>query len=307
MGAFAELVGCRLPLQLAGMTRVSNAPLAAAVSNAGGLGMLGIGRLPASSLAIMLDEVVGLTTAPVGATFIVEFADPEAVALAAERLGIVEYFWGEPTAALLPKGAICGWQVGSVDEARAAEAAGCHYVIAQGLEAGGHVRSLTPRRQLVPAVRAAVGIPVVAAGGIGSAHEVRHALEAGADAVRIGTRFVAAEESEAHPFYVDALIGAAPEDAVLTDLFDVGWPEAPVRVVSSCIAAAVATTDEIVGTITMPGGVTADLKRRGTTPPTVTTTGRVDAMPLYAGRSVGAVTRRQPAAEIVAELTSELA
>ncbi|MFM2070429.1 MAG: hypothetical protein RLZZ623_692 [Actinomycetota bacterium] len=302
MTAFTELVGCRLPLQLAGMTRVAGPPLAAAVSEAGGLGMLGIGRTPRAALQIYLDELLPLTSAPVGCTFIVRYLDRGALELAAERLGIVELFYEWPDADLVPANAICGWQIGSVDEARAAVDAGCQYVVAQGIEAGGHVRGSVPLMRLLDGVRAAVGVPVVAAGGLGSRADVDRALTAGADAVRIGTRFVAALESQAHPEYVERLISARSEDSILTDLFEVGWPDAPHRVLASAIIAALSDGPDPAGQISAADGSVSVLPRRGATPPSVTTTGDIGAMALYAGRSVGAVRARQTAAEIVAEL-----
>ncbi len=197
-----------------------------------------------------------------------------------------------------------GWQVGTVDEAKAAVDVGCQYVIAQSVEAGGHVRGSLPREELLPAVRAAVGVPVVAAGGIGTAADLRAVLELGADAVRVGTRFLAAAEADTHPAYVEALIAAGPDDTVLTDTFSYGWPDAPHRVLASAVAAAQSDGPDPVGTMVLPDGSTADLPRRGTTPPTVATTGQIGAMPLYAGLGVGAVTTRQSAAAIIAELVA---
>ena len=97
-------------------------------------------------------------------------------------------------------GAVCGWQVESAEEARAAEAAGCDVVIAKGWESGGRKRIEGPALlPLLDAVLAAVAVPVVAAGGIATARGVAAALAAGADGVRVGTRFIAAAESDAHP------------------------------------------------------------------------------------------------------------
>jgi nitronate monooxygenase len=300
--AFTELVGCQLPLQLAGMSRVAGPSLAAAVSNAGGLGMIGVGHVRRSALGIMLGELAVLTSRPVGCTFIVPFADRDAVSLAAERLGIVEFFYDWPDASLLPPRAICGWQVGSVDEARAAQDAGCHYVVAQGIEAGGHVRGSTPLARVLDQVIAAVSIPVVAAGGIGTRTDVDTAFAAGAHAVRIGTRFVAAHESSAHPHYVDRLIGAASEDSILTDVFGVGWPDAPHRVLRSALVAALGEGPDPAGRFCDSEDTVIALPRRSATPPSITTTGDIAAMALYAGRSVGAVHSRQSAAEVIAEL-----
>jgi NAD(P)H-dependent flavin oxidoreductase YrpB (nitropropane dioxygenase family) len=286
------------------MSRVATPALAAAVSEAGGLGMLAVGR-QSTMARRQLDEVEALTRRPVGASFIVRFLDRDVLELTADRLGIVELFWGWPEAELVPSGAIVGWQVGSVDEAKAAVDAGCRYVVAQSMEAGGHVRGHQRREELLPLVRDAIAVPIVAAGGIGTAADVKAALALGADAVRIGTRFVAAIEADTHACYADALIAAGPDDTVITDVFDDGWPDAPHRVLATCEAAALAPGPDPVATMVLGDGSTIDVPRRSTTPPTTTTTGDLAAMALYAGLGVGAVTDRQPAATIVAELMRE--
>ena len=268
--------------------------------------MLGIGRQSPATVAAYLDELATLTRAPVGCTFIAPFATDEVVEMVAARLPIVEFFYAWPDAARLPLGPVCGWQVGSVDEARAAVDAGCHYVIAQGVEAGGHVRGTVPLARLVGEIRNSVDVLIVAAGGIGSATDVRAAFALGADAVRVGTRFVATVESNAHPAYVNALVAANADDTVLTEAFGVGWPDAPHRVLASAVAAAEATEHDVVGEAHRPDGTTAPMPRFGASLPTRDTTGDIAAMALYAGTSVGAVDRRQPAAEVVAELMSEL-
>lgn len=304
MNRFTALVGCKLPLQQAGMSGTATATLAAAVSNAGGLGMIGIGRQTNTAVERMLDEVDALTTAPVGCTCIAHFVRPEVVALVVARSPIVEFFYEWPDPSRVPAGVICGWQVGSVDEARAAVDAGCRYVIAQGVEAGGHVRGHVPLAELLPAVREAVDVPVVAAGGIADVAAVRTAIALGADAVRVGTRFVATRESWAHPDYIDALVAASSDDSVLTEAFGVGWPDAPHRVLQSSIDAASAAADDTVGETIPAGGNPVPMVRFGVSAPTRDTTGDIGAMALYAGRSVGAVDRVMSAAEVVAELAA---
>jgi NAD(P)H-dependent flavin oxidoreductase YrpB (nitropropane dioxygenase family) len=264
--------------------------------------MVATTRQSPEAAARTLDELAALTTRPVGASFIAPFADPATIEYVATRVPVVELFWGWPDAAFVPGGAVTGWQVGSVDEARAAVDAGCRFVVAQGVEAGGHVRGTVPLLDLLPAVRDAVDVPLVAAGGIGTAAAVRAAMGRGADAVRVGTRFVVAEEADAHSVYADALIAAAPEDTILTGTFSVGWPDAPHRVLASADAAARADGPDPVGVMTLADGRQAELPRRGTTCPTTGTTGQIEAMALYAGTSVGAVTGRMPAAAIVGEL-----
>jgi nitronate monooxygenase len=284
------------------MSRIAGPSLAAAVSNAGGLGMLGFGRVSAASMALTLRDVAQLTSRPVGATFIHRFIDRDLYAVAAQELGRIEVFYGWPDASLVPDDCIVGWQVGSVDEARAAVDVGCRYVIAQGIEAGGHVRGAVPLMELLDGVRAAVDVPIVAAGGLGNRADVQRVMGAGADAVRIGTRFVAAHESSAHGDYIDRLIGADAADSVLTDAFEVGWPDAPHRVLASSLAEALTRHPTPLGAIRNPDGSETPLPHRSATPPTQDTVGDISAMALYAGRSVGAVTKRQSAADIVAEL-----
>jgi nitronate monooxygenase len=299
---FTDLVGCRHPIQLAAMSRTVSPALAAGVSNLGGLGMLAIGRPTRADAEATLDEVLALTSLPVGAGFIVEFLDRAILADVAARVPIIEHFWGWPDASIVPHGVITGWQVGSVDEAKAAVDAGCQYVVAQGVEAGGHVRGTTPLRQLLHDVLAAVDIPVVAAGGIGTAADVREMLTAGADAVRVGTRFAATVESDLHDRYVERLCRATAADTVLTEAFGVGWPHAPHRVLASALQAALAAPDGTIATMTLRDGSTVDLPRFSPTPPSRSTTGAIEAMALYAGRSVGAVTSRAFLADVMAEL-----
>ncbi len=302
---FTELVGSRLPIQQAGMSGTATSTLAAAVSNAGGLGMIGVGRQSIAVVQRDLDEVAALTVAPAGCTCIAHFVAPEVVELVASRLPIIEFFYEWPEASRIPTDVICGWQVGSVDEAKAAVDAGCRYVIAQGMEAGGHVRGHVALAELLPAVRAAVDVPVVAAGGIGTAEAVRAALALGADAVRVGTRFVATIESYAHPAYIDALVDADADDSVLTEAFGVGWPDAPHRVLRSALDAA-AAAPEGVGETVLADGRSVPMPRFGVSSPTRDTTGDIGAMALYAGTSVGAVRRVMSAAEVVVELAHGL-
>ena len=144
-------------------------------------------------------------------------------------------------------------------------------------------------------------MPVVAAGGIGTAERVHELLAVGASAVRVGTRFVAAEESDAHPAYVASLIRASRHDTVLTGAFANGWPDAPHRVLSSAVTAAERFVGRTVATLGE-----RQLPAFAPVPPTRQARGEVEAMAMYAGESVDAVTATQPAAEIVAELTAVL-
>ncbi len=319
---FTELVGCAIPIQQAGMGAAAPPALAAAVSEAGALGMLGTARpgLTAITLADLLEQVRSLTDKPFGVNFLVAPVflngtstrpplDLKCIEIAARAAKVVEFFYGEPERRLVEMvhagGALACWQIGSREEAIAAARAGCDFVIAQGVEAGGHVRGTIPALTLLSEVIRAVDVPVLAAGGIGTGRAMAAALAAGADGVRVGTRFVAATEASVHPEYVSALIAAERQDTAYTEAFSVGWPDAPHRVLRSCIAAAEAFQGDVVGERTGLDGTRVPIVRFQVGVPDQTTTGAIGAMPLWAGESVGAVKRVQPAAEIVQELVEE--
>ena len=295
---FTDLVGCVLPLQLAGMGGIgTDAALPVAVTRAGGLGMVGGAGLPPAQLSGLLDQLAGAF----GVNFLVPFVDPAAVEVAAHGARVVEFFYGDPDRGLVELthsgGALCSWQVGSRAEALAAVECGCDLVVVQGIEAGGHVRGTQPLAQVLAETVAAVAVPVLAAGGIGTAGDVRAAMAAGAAGVRVGTRFLAARESIAHPQYVEALIAAGSADTVVTEVFDYGWPGAPHRVLRAAVAALADTDDEFVGTTNG-----SQVHRADTSPPITSFRGNIAAMAMYAGTSVAAVRERATVADIVSEL-----
>lgn len=320
---FTELVGCALPIQQAGMGSASPPGLVAAVSNAGGLGMLGTARfgVTVDTLPPLLNAVSDLTDQPFGVNFIVSPLhlnggpnrpplDRQLIQIAARSAKVVEFFYGDPDATLVnlvhAEGALVSWQVGSRVEALAAEQAGCDFIVAQGIEAGGHVRGTTGTFTLLDEVLDAVSLPVLAAGGIGTRRAVIAALATGADGVRVGTRFVATPEAGAHPDYVNALIAAGAEDTIHTEAFHIGWPNAPHRVLRSCITAAEAMTTDVVAVSRRLDGTEAPILRFATGVADSSTVGTIGAMSLWAGISVEDVTRVQTAAEVVYELAGEL-
>ncbi len=301
---FTELVGCSAPIQQAGMGGVATPELAGAVAEAGGLGMVGAVMVPPQALAAAL-AALPQSDGAVGVNFLMPFLDRDCVDVAAASARVVEFFYADPDARLVEAvhegGALAAWQVGSEREARQAQEAGCDLIVAQGREAGGHVRGDSPLLPLLDRVLDAVEVPVVAGGGLGTPRAVAAVLAAGADAARIGTRFVAAAEADAHPTYVKALIDADPADTVLTEAFSVMWPNAPHRVLRSCVEAAEAFDGEMVGEAALAGQI-LPIPRLSVPTPTRGTTGAIEAMALYAGQSVGAVTGVERAGDIVREL-----
>jgi NAD(P)H-dependent flavin oxidoreductase YrpB (nitropropane dioxygenase family) len=305
----SDLLGCELPIQLAPMGSVSVTPaLPLAVAGAGGHAVYPALALPPRALAPAIDALAEGTRA-FGVNFLVPMMQRESVELAAERAPYVDFFLGEPDPALVALvregGGVCGWQVETAEEARAAEAAGCDVVVAKGWESGGRKRLEGPTLlALLDAVLDAVSIPVVAAGGIATARGVAAALAAGADGVRVGTRFIAATESDAHPAWQRAIVEARADDAVVSHAFNAGMPvPGPHRVLRRSIEAAEALGDDEAGVVRM-GGAEIPVARFAPMPPTRESTGAIEAMPFYAGQSAGAVTAIRPAAEIMRELTA---
>jgi nitronate monooxygenase len=210
------------PIVQAGMGAAARHELAAAVSEAGGLGTIGGARAP---IAEELAAARRLTGRPIAVNLVLPLLRRNDAKAAADA-DVIVTFWGEPR-----RLAAGTWvhQCGSVAEARAAELAGADAVIAQGVEAGGHVRGTTPVLELVERVRAAVAVPVLAAGGIVDRSGVSEALAAGAVAAVAGTRFLLSDESRAHPDYKRRCLEA--DSTVLTELFGLGWADAPHRVI----------------------------------------------------------------------------
>jgi nitronate monooxygenase len=306
--AFTRLVGCRVPLQQAAMGRIAGPALAAAVAGAGGLGML-----PQHARGPARERLDRLAASACGAFGMGFFAgeverDLDSFDAAARTARVVEVFWGRPRAVLVARihdgGALAFWQVGSAEEAAEAEAAGCDAVVAQGVEAGGHVRGTLPLLALLDATLERVRVPVVAAGGIATGRAMAAALAAGAAAVRVGTRFAATAESDAHPAFVRSLVEAGGGDTVLTTAFSTGWPDAPHRVLRRAVEEAAASGSDVVGRA-VEGDRSWDVPRWGVDPPTRWTEGAITAMALYAGQGVGAVTGVPSAAAVVRELEGE--
>src|SRR5215218_1355577 len=235
MPPLLERLGVELPVVQAGMGGgLSRHELAAAVSEAGGLGTIAVSG--ATAIRRELAAARALTGRPLAVNLLLPFARGDWFEAAAGA-DVVVTFWGRPrrrTAGV--------WlhQCGSVEEARRARAAGADGVIVQGIEAGGHVRGTTPALELLEQARAALpsGYPLLLAGGIAEPADVRAALEAGATAAVAGTRFLLSEESRAHALYKERLLAA--EETLLTDLFGAGWP-APHRVIPN------AATDRSLG------------------------------------------------------------
>ena len=326
-----DLRALESPIVQAGMGGIARHELAAAVSEAGGLGTIAGARHRIAAEVAAARQLTGrpiaaevaaarqLTGRPIAVNLLLPFLQAGDAEEAAAAEAIVT-FWGTPR-----RLAANTWihQCGSVEEARAAAEAGADAVIAQGLEAGGHVRGAMPVLELLERVRAAVTIPVLAAGGIVDAEDVRAALDGGAAAAVLGTRFLLSDESHAHPAYKERCLEAT--ETVVTELFGLAWPDAPHRVVPNAATRRWLPRDgRVPGWISTSNRLTAPLAKR--LPPAIqaraiaahrpsqpflspqpaTDDGPpnlVDSGPLYAGINVGRVSDVRPAAELVNALT----
>jgi NAD(P)H-dependent flavin oxidoreductase YrpB (nitropropane dioxygenase family) len=314
-----ERLGVPVPVVGAGMGGgLSGAPLTIAIGRAGGLGQIGFAP-PSEMRAQMAAHREAADAGPLAVNLLLPFARRSHWETA-DAADLVVTFWGRPRRRTER---VWVHQCGSVVEAEAAAAAGADAVIAQGVEAGGHVRGTTPALELTERVRAALGVdfPVWCAGGVAERRDVENALAAGAEAVVVGTRFLMAEESGAHPAYRQRL--AQAQDTILTELFGAGWP-APHRVVAND-----ATRRWLAGDPRGPSWVrglnraSAPVLRRTpmglvdraarwqqpsrpllmpVAPTAAHPSSLVDSAPLYAGECVARIDDVRRSADIVAEL-----
>jgi nitronate monooxygenase len=232
-----------------------------------------------------------------------------------ERVPVLSFFWGDPASYIARVHAVGGkvcHQVGSAAAAQEAARAGADVIIAQGVEAGGHVAGEVTTMALVPRVVDAVApTPVVAAGGIADARGLVAALALGAEAVILGTRFLATPETNAHPLYKQKLVTATEADTVRTTLFGHGWPDAPHRTLRTPFVEAwlgqeargnASRSDEPEVGQTQIAGQTIPVLRFMGFPPNAAATGDIESMDLLAGQSVGLVHEIKPAATMVRDL-----
>ena len=215
-----RLLGCGYPLIQGGMAWVANAELAAAVSNGGGLGIIAAANMPPELLEKEILKVRTLTDKPFGLNIMLMSTTVDDVLEIVLEFGvsIVTTGAGSPGRViekLKPHGVTILPVIASVAQAKRVEKQGADAVIAEGMEAGGHVGEITTMA-LVPQIVDAVDIPVVAAGGVADGRGVAAAFALGAEGVQVGTRFVCCTESTVHPAYKEAVIAARDRSNVIT-------------------------------------------------------------------------------------------
>jgi nitronate monooxygenase len=307
---FTDLVGVAHPVVQAPIGSVTCPELAAAVSNAGGLGHLAVTWRDPDDARHAIARTRELTDRPFAVNLVLDEATtrrPTEEHLAAcldAGAEVVSLSFGDAAPhvdQVHEADGVVFQTVGSAAEARDAADAGVDAVVAQGWEAGGHVQSEVATMPLVPPVADAVDVPVVAAGGIADGRGIAAALVLGVDAAWLGTRFVATAEANVHRAYRRRVTGADETATVYTDLFDKGWPGAPHRVVENETVDRWRDAGE-----PSPTGEDGDpVERYSEALATRDVEGDVDAMALFAGQSAGLTDETSPAAAVVSDLVDE--
>jgi enoyl-[acyl-carrier protein] reductase II len=318
--------GLRHPFVSAGMGFVAHERLAAAVANAGGLGVLGASPDPPESLRVMVERLRVLTDGRWGVDLIHASTGFGAACTAEHidtcaQLGVpLVVFHHDPppagwVARLASASARVWMQVSSVELAAAALDLGMDGLVAQGSEAGGHARGNVPLHALLDQIRRRwPNILLLGAGGIADGASVAAALRAGADGVWVGTRLVAAREAYAHPEYQRRLVESTGQ-TVRTTAFGPEWPNERYRMLATTLARRWAgrehkipqadkSAPHIGHTRLFPhsANLPYDMPPFSALPPTPETTGDWDAMAYPAGQGVGAVRAVAPAAAIIADM-----
>lgn len=294
-----EIIGIKYPIFQGGMAWVADSSLAAAVSNAGGLGIIAAANAPTEWVKQEIRKAKALTDKPFGVNVMLLSSNADEVAelVCEEGVKVVTTGAGNPGKYInkwKEHGIIVIPVVPSVALAIRMERTGADAVIAEGCESGGHVGELTTMA-LVPQVVSEVNIPVIAAGGIGDGRGVAAAFMLGAEGVQVGTRFLVATECTIHNNYKQKVINAKDIDTIVT-----GRPTGhPVRVLKNKLARQFQTLEKECA----PLGKYEELGRGAL--PRAVKEGDTDMGSIMAGQIAGLVKREQCAKEIVEEMFSE--
>jgi nitronate monooxygenase len=224
----------KYPILQAPIGSIASTNLASAVSNAGGMGSLALTWTKPDVAAQLVRELRDNTDNLFFVNFVLGFPLVSFEAVLEAGAPAITFSWGQPSK-LIDKvhkyNSLVGVQVGTRAGAKQAIDDGADFIICQGVGAGGHVQSTTPLSDLLPSVVEIAGsVPIVAAGGLSNGKDLAWALNRGASAVMLGTRFVATVESFAHPDYKQALVEAKSADSIYTQCYNRLWPNASHRV-----------------------------------------------------------------------------
>lgn len=312
-----RLLGIRFPVIQAPIGSFSCPALVAAVSEAGGLGMLALSWDSLAGCREKIAATQSTTKAPFGINLVLEWDQMDRLNACLDAgVKIVSFFWGDASryiARVHEASARSMVIVGNVEEARRAAEAGADAIVCQGFEAGGHVRGVAGSIVLIPAVVDAVApLPVVAAGGFADGRGLAAALALGASGVWMGTRFSASTESLAHLEFKKRLMNSGESDTQHLCLFDGGWPNAPHRVLrNSTVDSWNSAGQQKPGSRPKEAEVIGHsasgkkILRYDDTPPVAGMSGDWEACAPYAGQSTALIHEIKLAAAIVRDIVRE--
>jgi NAD(P)H-dependent flavin oxidoreductase YrpB (nitropropane dioxygenase family) len=304
-----DLLGITHPIVLGGLgAGATSPPLVAAVSNAGGLGIIGLSGPRAASVQEQIDAIRASTTKPFGVNFLL-FLTQEADLTAAlqTRPPVMSFAWARPDQDLRPyvqraheAGSLAIYMAAEVPEAMRAAEAGVDVIVAQGTEGGGHVGWMASIA-LVPMVAQAVApLPVLAAGGIADGRGLAAALALGAEGVLLGTRFLATAESPLHPNFKQAIVRSDGHDTMLTEIPDIAagivWPGAMARTLRNRFVEQWAGREWALRQNARAAGAAVQAARLA---------GDADHATLLIGQDAGLIDSVAPAAEVVQRMVAE--
>ncbi len=312
-----EFLGCRYAIMGGAMTWVSERHLVAAISNAGGFGVIASGSMPPEILAAEIAETYKLTSQPFGVNLITLHPKLEQLVEVCldTKVSHVVLAGGLPPATAIQKlkqgGAKVMCFAPAVSLAKKLVRSGSDAIVIEGMEAGGHIGPVSTSilaQEILPVI---TDVPVFVAGGIGRGNAMLGYLEMGASGVQLGTRFVCATESIAHPKFKKAFIRAAARDAIPSVALDNRFPVIPVRaIVNDGVRKFMEVQKQVIekfdrGELDQKAAQLeiehfwAGALRRAVID------GDVETGSLMAGQSVGMVTKEQSTAEIIKDLIEE--
>lgn len=297
------VLGIETPIVQAGMSSFTSPELVAAVSNAGGLGVLGALLRPVAQLRDDLAKIRALTDRPFGVNHVLAHLDPEALEITLEsRVPVISTAWGDPSpivARARAAGVRVLHQVATAAEAARAAAAGVD-VVAQGTDGGGHVGFVGTLPLVPAAVDAACGVPVLAAGGIADGRGLAAALALGADGVLMGTRFLATHEAPIPERWKRIIVDTAESATIRSDVFDrvvaMEWPGAEVRAIRNLFLTE--WSDRAGDAAACAAELAPRLMQS-------LTAGDMELFPPMAGQGCGIIADVVPAAELVRRVAAE--
>ncbi len=303
-----DLLGIVHPVVLGGMGTATSAPIVAAVSNSGGLGILGTSTLNSAQLKSEVEAIRRATAKPFGINHLLFEVDEERFSVTIEsRSQVASFAWARPDQDLRSyfqrahdAGCKVMYMAGEVGECLRAAAAGADVIVAQGTEAGGHVVWMASMPLVPMVVKAVAPLPVLAAGGIADGHGLAAALALGADGVLVGTRMMATHEAPLHPNFKQAIIKSDGHDTVLTEIPDIAsgrvWPGAMSRALRNAFIERWAGKE---------WALRRDYREAWKAVLEARKNGDADNAPLLIGQDAGLVDSIKPAGEIVESMVAE--